>query len=207
MTALRRFAALLPAMAICVYAPLARGANPTPSSATWSFTDLDGDFNPDLVRSTILGSEGRGYTYSVEFKMSTGRVSTPIRVQARDSWGLQIVPRDVDGDHDLDLVVTNGAFGHAVAVWLNDGAGGFTSAGISQFPASIWLPDCGLNESRRTAPNDSSADLSPNPSALFNPGKLFDPADSTGSSGRSRDAHTSDSPSLDNARPRAPPAV
>ena len=40
----------------------------------------------------------------------------------------QIVLGDVDGDGNLDVLVTN--FGHPNEIWLGDGAGGFSDSGL-----------------------------------------------------------------------------
>ncbi len=203
MPLLRLLAALLPGFAGCAFcSPSA----PAPASAVWSFTDLDGDLSPDMVRSTMVGPEARGFAYTVEFQMSAGRLSKPIRVHARDVWGLQIVPRDVDGDHDLDLVVTTGAYAHAVGVWLNDGKGGFTSAGILQFPASIWQPGHSLGGLHNPAPFDGGAILSSYFSAVLAAGGLPVPVRADGSQNVLSDAVPGDFPLRNHARPRAPPA-
>jgi hypothetical protein len=115
------------------------------SNSVWSFTDLDGDLQPDLVRSTPDGSDRTGYRFQVEFEMSAGRRSAPIPIHTSDAWGMQMAPRDVDGDHDLDLVVTGGAYRSPVGVWINDGRGGFTPSDQRLYPAWIWLEGWSLS--------------------------------------------------------------
>ena len=176
-----------------------------PAPAVWSFTDLDGDLTPDRVRSTAVGADRQGYAYSVEFEMSAGRISTPIAVHAGNPWGLRIMPRDVDGDHDLDLVVTSGEFGEAVDVWINDGQGGFTSGGIYQFPASIWYPGQSLAAAGRTPPQAMAVVVS-GFMAWLRPDAPH--REYAAQAWRRRiDAAVPVSSPLNNARPRAPPAL
>jgi len=50
---------------------------------------------------------------------------------------LHLSPRDVDADHDIDLVITT-LSGERVGVWLNDGRGQFTEGVSAQYPEWIW---------------------------------------------------------------------
>ena len=47
--------------------------------------------------------------------------------------------RDIDGDHDLDLIVTNSYSNRPIGVWINDGHGVFTQAEQSAYAASLWV--------------------------------------------------------------------
>src|SRR5258707_14452047 len=66
---------------------------PPAVSSAWSVTDLDGDLQSDVVRSTAVGPEGLEYRYNIEFKMSTGRFAAPISIRSTDAWGVQIASR------------------------------------------------------------------------------------------------------------------
>jgi hypothetical protein len=138
---------------------------PPAISSAWSFTDLDGDRQSDVVRSTAVGPEGLEYRYNIEFKMSTGRFSAPITVRSDDAWGVQVASRDVDGDHDMDLVVTGGAPRHPLGVWTNDGEGNFTGADARQFSLSVWLDGISLCGSMPAAP-DTAVDMLSNSSPV-----------------------------------------
>jgi hypothetical protein len=52
--------------------------------------------------------------------------------------GLHISARDVDGDHDLDLVITSTFGREPVGVWINDGHGRFTLGNADAYAKSIW---------------------------------------------------------------------
>ena len=112
-------------------------ASATAKSAGLStaIADFDGDLRPDLA--SVQGGSGDAYraTYWIQFQLtSVGRQS--IRVVA-PSGGLQIAARDVNGDHAIDLVVTTAVLGEPVAVFLNDGHGGFSQADQAAFPGAF----------------------------------------------------------------------
>jgi hypothetical protein len=106
---------------------------PAPSwSQRWTFTDLDGDSRPDVVRVALAGHDSLGYLYNLQFEMSSGGARRLIQVHSASPWGVRVIPRDADGDHDVDLVIT-GLFDHRpIAVWINDGHGFFDRAGTEQ---------------------------------------------------------------------------
>jgi hypothetical protein len=95
---------------------------------------LDGDHRPDLANSIPAGVDVQGFQYRVEFQLSSGWASEAFTVSTSNRLGLNIVPRDVDGDHDLDLVITSGALRQPVGIWLNDGKGGFSQTDASLYP-------------------------------------------------------------------------
>jgi hypothetical protein len=108
----------------------------------FAYGDFDGDLQPDLA---VLRGERFSPLkthYSLTFSFSTGnRQSIGL---TGPSGGLLIVPRDVNGDNTLDLVVTAKWLHETVAVFLNDGFGGFTSADPARFPIDIAQADTEL---------------------------------------------------------------
>jgi len=179
--------------------------DPQAVSSVWSFSDLDGDQQSDRVRSTAVGPDGLEYRYNIEFEMSTGRNTQPISILSGDAWGLQIASRDVDGDHDMDLVVTGGTPRRPLGIWTNDGDGNFTGAGVQQFSPSVWVDGISFHSVTPRTPDDAAdilSDASPvvvsltrfqalsDTSALLLPQPAADRAKSTVPSG---------------TRPRAPP--
>src|SRR5258708_19048343 len=121
LTLARRLRALLPLAILQLSSGLLRAAQP--ATSVWSFSDLDGDLRPDSIGSKASAPDRLGYVYTVEFSMSAGKTSFPIQIHSQDAGGLHIAQRDVDGDHDLDLVVTGGSR-QPLGVWVNDGNGG-----------------------------------------------------------------------------------
>jgi len=121
--------------------------------AGWTVADFDGDKQPDLA---FANAKGRG-GYTLELELSTrasaGRNSFP--ALPTSPFGIHLTARDVDGDHDLDIVITAGFADKPVAIWINDGKGQFEEGDIAAYPAWIWLQ--GSSVSTQSLP--SSAQL------------------------------------------------
>ncbi|HET7108504.1 MAG TPA: VCBS repeat-containing protein [Candidatus Acidoferrum sp.] len=113
-------------------------------STQFAIADFDGDRQPDLafVRVTTDGSPTS--QYSVDFNFSTGQKHA-IYI-AGPSGGLQITPRDVNGDKFADLVFTSLLDSHFVAIFLNDGKGNFVAAKPSDFPDAAKGTDFRLSK-------------------------------------------------------------
>lgn len=109
--------------------------------APWTIADLDGDQHPDLANSASAGVDIQGYLYRVEVQLSSGAVNGSFTVSTANRLGLNIMPRDVDGDHDLDLVITSGALRQPVGIWLNDGQGRFGRADSSLYPVPVQFEE------------------------------------------------------------------
>jgi hypothetical protein len=116
----------------------------------WAVADFDGDSQPDLA-ITKMEAQGAGYVYWLEFELSTKREADRARQRpglpalASSVFGLHLTPRDVDGDHDLDIVVTLGIARQPVAVWINDGQGGFAEGDLALYPALNCREDLSLS--------------------------------------------------------------
>lgn len=146
-----------------------------PWNTPWAVVDLDGDQQPDVAQSLGRGADGNGFYYTISVRLSKTREFRSLVVLSNDPSGVNVVPRDVDGDHDLDLVVTSAATRKPIAVWLNDGHGGFqlvssetispsiVDDGVSdvappQLPLPLWIPDEGQNPSVALPPLLPSTD-------------------------------------------------
>jgi hypothetical protein len=121
----------------------------------WTTADFDGDNQLDVATTR---SAGRG-RYVLELELSTrragggsGQFSFPPLPSS--AFGLHLTPRDVDGDHDLDIIITSGFARQPVAVWINDGRGGFDEGDLAAYPAWIWREDLSISalSPRPTAP-------------------------------------------------------
>lgn len=101
----------------------------------FAIADFDGDLRPDLASIQIGRSDSNRADYWIQLQLTAvGRQS--IRVVA-PVGGLQILARDVNGDHAIDLIVTTAGLGEPVAVFLNDGHGGFSQVDQNAYPGSF----------------------------------------------------------------------
>jgi hypothetical protein len=101
----------------------------------FAIADFDGDLRPDLA-SVQSGANSSGNTaYKIQLQLSTaGRQSIEL---VGPAGGLRIEARDVNGDHAVDLVLTTAWFRQPVAIYLNDGHGGFSRVKPDAFPGAF----------------------------------------------------------------------
>jgi hypothetical protein len=119
-------------------------------STQFAIADFDGDRQPDLALIRVTRDGSPTSQYSVDFNFSSGH--KPAIGIVGPSGGLQITPRDVNGDKFADLVVTSLLDSQFVAIFLNDGKGNFVPAEPSDFPGAVKGTDF-----RLTAPGDVPA--------------------------------------------------
>ena len=121
-------------------------AVPTPPTVQLPFTplfcdqgcaiaDLDGDGRPDLAIARVEGWGPSGYRYRIDLNLTTHARPSSFSVFA-ERGGLSIIPRDVNGDWDLDLIITSAWSLTPVGVWINDGHGGFNPTDSAAYPQS-----------------------------------------------------------------------
>src|SRR5512132_1538073 len=121
---------------------------PVPSSAPsvsgWVLADLNGDRQIDLASASSGRSDAGGYAQEVRVTLGAFR-ETSFHFQSRGAI-VELSSRDVDGDHDGDLIVFEPLSNQPIGVWINDGAGSFHEAPLAGFralwgsqPASSWL--------------------------------------------------------------------
>jgi hypothetical protein len=103
-----------------------------------AIADLDGDHVPDTASSIKVGHNEQGYSYHVDLGLSRDANAVPLTALSVEPTGLNIEAIDVDGDHDLDLVITTHLLHRAVGVWLNDGQGRFTRGDPAQYTSPFW---------------------------------------------------------------------
>src|SRR5262249_11776708 len=129
----------------------------------WTVADFDGDNQPDLA---ITQTQGRGYL--LQFELSRNREGGAPRTlfpPLPSAFGLHLTPRDVDGDHDLDIVITSGFARQPVAVWINDGQGRFQEGDLTAYPSATGRGDLSL--SSQSLWNRLQPLFSPNRRLLF----------------------------------------
>ncbi len=100
--------------------------------------DLDGDGRPDLATVAPQGWGPAGFAYAIKINLTGQSASTFISF-SNERDGIQIIPRDVDGDRDLDLVIVSGWARAPLGVWINDGRGRFRQGDTSAYPLFIWM--------------------------------------------------------------------
>jgi hypothetical protein len=109
-------------------------------NSPFAIADFDGDRKPDLATVEVERVDSSSnMRYSIRFQLSAG-VAQAIGVTA-PAGGLYIVPRDVNGDNALDLLISTAWLHQPVAVLLNDGHGNFTLSDPAAFRGVIWDPE------------------------------------------------------------------
>ena len=103
-------------------------------STQFAIADFDGDQQPDLALSRVTSNGSPTSQYSVDFNFSAGR--KPGIYFVGPAGGLQISPRDVNGDKFADLVVTSLIDSQFAMIFLNDGRGNFVVAEPSDYPSA-----------------------------------------------------------------------
>jgi len=109
-----------------------------PGPGTVAVSDLDGDHIPDIASGTKTGHIDEGYAYRVDLALTTNRDSKSFFVYSDEPTGLNVEAIDVDGDQDLDLVITSHLRRDRIGVWLNDGNGRFTRTDPQRYNPLIW---------------------------------------------------------------------
>ena len=119
------------------------------SSAVADFND---DGQPDFTIADRVTRSPGGYSYRVLFAIA-GRTVQSVSFESVSSM-LNVVVRDVDDDHDLDVLILDAPTAVVNAVWLNDGHGGFVKG---EAPASnrLWLASTTLNPESEGRPPSS----------------------------------------------------
>ena len=107
------------------------------AGASWVIADFNGDGQPDVLLSSAAFRQTENY-HRVELRLGADSAVYSSFQVTGESRALNVVARDVDGDHDLDLVITSGLANHPVGVWINDGQGVFTQGDASAYPEDIW---------------------------------------------------------------------
>lgn len=103
--------------------------------ATIVIADFDGDERPDIATVSVARVSSQATDYFIQFRFSQ-EPDSDFGLTARGG-GLDLSPRDVNGDSILDLVVSTALDSKIVAVLLNDGHGGFSLVSLDDFPGLI----------------------------------------------------------------------
>jgi len=119
--------------------------------------DFDGDQRADVALAEPQGVHNGAYRYRVDVHLSS-QLSTTFDVDSQAAGGLHISARDVDGDRNIDLVITSEFGREPVGVWINDGHGAFTKGRAESYIGSIWQEtDHSFQTPRRRHPKTPAA--------------------------------------------------
>ena len=161
----RCLSALLVSLAFCAHTSVASASTPSDALASlsfnttlgtnWAFADFDGDQQPDLAQSRSL-AHGK---HRVEVRLSRLNQAHSFALKNPDSLELQLDAVDVDGDRDLDLVISGRYFGQRIGVWINDGKGSFSKDSSNAYPDAFG--HVYVYASRPEASNTASITKSP----------------------------------------------
>ena len=97
--------------------------------------DFDGDSQIDVVTSRVERLQGHEYSHEVSLKLS-GSPATSFTFRNRYA-SVQLNSRDIDGDHDRDIIIRETGTLEPLAVWLNDGSGHFLQGDLEHFRAAL----------------------------------------------------------------------
>jgi hypothetical protein len=104
----------------------------------FAIADLDGDLRPDLAYIETGRSDVALTDYWIQLQPTTAQWQTILVVAP--AGGLEIVARDVNGDHAPDLVLTTRWLKKPVTILLNDGHGIFSQVDPKSFPQAFSDP-------------------------------------------------------------------
>jgi hypothetical protein len=99
-----------------------------------AMADFTGDTHPDLAILQLHQVGSSSAQYSIEIQLTEG--TQQILTLTAPFGGLEVTPKDVTGDGNLDLVIHSSPSHKLIAVFLNDGAGHFHRADNALFPAA-----------------------------------------------------------------------
>lgn len=95
-----------------------------PFETSWALADFDGDHNPDLAQAI---SRDLGTIYRIDVGLSSRSQTGSFTITNPEAWEIDLSAVDVDGDRDIDLVLSERFRNHRIRVFINDGQGRFSS--------------------------------------------------------------------------------
>ena len=123
-----------------------RGLN-FPWVSSWALGDLNGDQKIDVVTTRPGRRDSQGYSHEVDVRLGGSPEKGSFTFRG-PSARVRLSIRDLDGDHDWDIVILEASSPEALGVWLNDGLGNFHEGDVAKFRTALsgrnspalWLP-------------------------------------------------------------------
>src|SRR6185436_8581239 len=95
----------------------------------------NGDRAADMAAAGPGRVDGPGYSREVSISIA-GLAKTHFTVRS-SSASIRLSVRDIDGDHDRDLVILESWSSKPIGIWLNDGSGHFKEGKLSEYSGKL----------------------------------------------------------------------
>jgi hypothetical protein len=110
----------------------------TTRNRSWAVSDMNGDKIADLAFAGPGRREGTEYAREISVNLAgAGRSQFTVRSPGA---AIQLTLRDIDGDHDRDLIIVEPWSRRAIGVWLNDGRGHFEEGNLAKYAPALGQP-------------------------------------------------------------------
>jgi hypothetical protein len=110
----------------------------TSRNRSWAVSDMNGDKIADLAFAGPGRREGAEYAREISVNLAgAGRSEFTVRSPGA---AIQLTLRDIDGDHDRDLIIVEPWSRRAIGVWLNDGRGHFEEGNLAKYASALGQP-------------------------------------------------------------------
>jgi len=119
---------------------------------TSAVADLNGDHIPDRATGIETGHSELGFSFRMDVVLSGTSGTKSFTVLSYEPIGINVEALDVDGDRDLDLVISSHLLHRPVGVWLNDGTGFFSPGEPAKYASSLWREKPALTTSSDPRP-------------------------------------------------------
>ena len=100
--------------------------------------DLDGDHRLDVAVGSRSGNSVAGFFYRIDLGLTGSTQASSFTIFDRAATGFAIATQDLDGDHDLDFIITSLPLRRPIGVWINDGTGRFERGKTGRYAPSLW---------------------------------------------------------------------
>jgi hypothetical protein len=105
---------------------------------SWVVSDMNGDRIADLASAGPWRRAGTEYAREISVNLA-GAKKDQFTVRSPGT-SIQLSLRDIDGDHDRDLIVVEPWSRQAIGVWLNDGRGHFEEGNLAKYSPALGQP-------------------------------------------------------------------